>query len=159
MSSPSRSVVPIRPGIGDTVNEIQRIISQLEQQRSAIDTAISALREVTGTSSQSAASQSGPSQSEPTPTGRPRRRRLSAKGRRRISEAAKKMWATKKTTGPATGQSRRKGGLTPAGRKRLAEAMKLRWAQKRAGQTEKKATATKKSSSKKVAAKSASSGG
>lgn len=123
------------------MNDIDKIISQLEQQRAAIDNAISALRTVSGTSSQPE-----PSQPAQKRRGRPPRR-LSADGRKRISEAARKMWAAKKTSSSDTARSPRKGGITAAGRKRLAEAMKRRWAERKA--------AAKKSPSKKAASKTA----
>jgi len=108
------------------VNDIENVISRLEKQRSAIDRAILALREIAVPNMQDAgaASQS-----------KSRKRRLSPEGRRRIIEATKRRWATKKAAEEGTapkrtaGRSRsRRGALSAEGRKRLALAMKRRWA-------------------------------
>ena len=107
------------------MNNVENVISQLEEQRSAIDRAIAALREVN-------ASPSSGTQAHPSKT---KKRRLSPEGRRRIIEATKKRWAAKRLAeaGTATkrgaGSSRpRRSRLTTEGRKRLALAMKKRWA-------------------------------
>jgi hypothetical protein len=76
---------------GESLNNVERIISDLEKQREAIERAISALREigdlvVSDTPVQPAAS---------LPAQR-KRRRLSAAGRRAISEATKKRWELKR---------------------------------------------------------------
>jgi hypothetical protein len=110
------------------VNNVENVISQLENQRSAIDRAILALREATGTAPASEVAL-------PNGDGAPRKRRLSPEGRRRIIEATKKRWAAQRSHGTTNGQKpalsapRHKGGvISPAGRKRLAVAMKKRWA-------------------------------
>jgi hypothetical protein len=114
------------------VNDIQTVISRLEKQRSAIDRALLALREIAGPSTPNsrAASQS-----------KPRKRHLSPEGRRRIIEATKRRWAAKKAARAGTVPKRaavpsrsRRGKLSAEGRKRLALAMKKRWADaKKAG--------------------------
>ena len=111
------------------MNELAKIISQLEQQRNSIDRAIVALREVEGL---------GPTQNEPLDTTKadePKKRTLSAAGRRRIIAATKRWWAdnraaeaaqsggvpaTKKISKSAAKQAKakRKGSLTPEGRQR-----------------------------------------
>jgi hypothetical protein len=109
------------------LNNVENVISQLEKQRSAIDRAISALREATGLS---------PSARTVAPSvdGRPRKRRLSPEGRRRIIEATKRRWAAKRTTQAgapkraAVASRSRRGKLSDEGRRRLALAMKKRWA-------------------------------
>jgi hypothetical protein len=76
------------------MNEITRAISELERQRATIDRAIAALREVK-VSAPAAGLADGASR-----VGRKRaKRRLSAEGRKRISEAAKKRWAATKAAG------------------------------------------------------------
>jgi hypothetical protein len=103
----------------------ENVISQLESQRTAIDRAISALREVAGKSPLAKVI-------SPSGNGQPRKRHLSPEGRRRIIEAAKKRWAAKRANGAGTASKRaaapRRGTMSPAGRKRLALAMKKRWA-------------------------------
>jgi len=107
------------------VNNVENVISQLEAQRSAIDRAISALREVAGKSPLAKVT-------TPSTNGQPRKRHLSPEGRRRIIEATKKRWAAKRTNGAGTASKRtatsRRGAMSPAGRRRLALAMKKRWA-------------------------------
>jgi hypothetical protein len=108
------------------VNNVENVISQLEEQRSAIDRAISVLREVNDSSA-------APTGVHPRVQGKTGKRRLSPEGRRRIIEATKKRWAAKRladagtATKPAAVSSRR-SRLSTAGRKRLALAMKKRWA-------------------------------
>jgi hypothetical protein len=113
------------------VNNVENVISQLEEQRSAIDRAISVLREVNGSSVTTTGAHS-------IAQGKTGKRRLSPEGRRRIIEATKKRWAAKRlaeagtVTKPAAVS--RRSRLSAAGRKRLALAMKKRWAAaKRAG--------------------------
>jgi hypothetical protein len=76
------------------MKDVSTIISDLEQQRAAIDRAIAALREVGGVAP------------APRKVGRPvgsgkgvpkkKTRRLSPEGRKRIIDALKKRWAEKK---------------------------------------------------------------
>jgi L-2-hydroxyglutarate oxidase LhgO len=101
------------------VNDVESVISKLEKQRSAIDRAISALREITGSPT------TGPDVVE----SKTKKRRLSPEGRKRIIEATKRRWAAKRTAQTAAVPARsRRGKLSDAGRKRLALAMKKRWA-------------------------------
>ena len=106
------------------MNDVEKVISQLERQRSAIDRAISALREITGSPA------TGPVHG----ITQRKKRHLSPEGRRRIIEATKRRWAAKRTAQAAAPkraavQSRsRRGKLSDEGRKRLALAMKKRWA-------------------------------
>ena len=94
------------------MKDVDSIISDLEQQRSAIERAIAALREIGGASAP-----------QPRKVGRPagsgkrvakKTRRLSPEGRRRIIEALKKRWAEKKAADKA---SARKAGGKKAARK------------------------------------------
>ena len=122
------------------MNDLDNMISQLERQRSAIDRAIAALREI-----------SGPGVTEPavqmSNQGNPRKRYLSPESRRKMAEASKKRWAAKKAAEVtqqvrAQGKSAkspdkagaRKRQLSPEGRKRIIEATKKRWAAKRAAE-------------------------
>jgi hypothetical protein len=75
------------------VTDIGRMISQLEQQRGAIDRAISALREVEGPK---------PARSVPadgTDANRPKKRRMSAAARRRIGGDKKTLGRQKSSRG------------------------------------------------------------
>jgi hypothetical protein len=109
------------------VNNVENAISQLEKQRSAIDRALSALREVTG-------SASARTDGNVIPQGKRKKRHLSPEGRRRIIEAIKRRWAAQRkgqagASKKAAASSRpRRGKLSEEGRKRLALAMRKRWA-------------------------------
>jgi hypothetical protein len=128
------------------------IISQLEQQKAAIDKALAALREVDGASAPAAAA------AVPVSKGRATRKGgMSPEGKERLIAALKKRWAAKKRSAKkeaspaapvanaATPAPAKGGGMTDEGRRRLAEAMKRRWAVKRA------ASAVKKGGRKKAA--------
>jgi hypothetical protein len=107
------------------VNNVENVISQLETQRSAIDRAISALREVAGKSPLAKVT-------APSTNGQLRKRHLSPEGRRRIIEATKRRWAKERAKGAGTASKRGaaspRRAMSPAVRKRLALAMKKRWA-------------------------------
>lgn len=107
--------------------DTRKILSELRSERIRIDQAIAAIESLnitgstTGRRGGSAAKRG--------------RRRISAAGRKRLSELLKKRWASGKMKGrrkakPASKQKQR-GGITAAGRKRLSEMMKQRWAAKR----------------------------
>jgi len=98
------------------VNDIGQIISRLEQQRAAIDRAITALREIEGPAKgsisahaatqtvhrkSSANRQSSPkASSESSAKGEaPKRGHLTAAGRKKLSLAAKRRWALAKRKG------------------------------------------------------------
>lgn len=109
------------------------VIKKLEQQRAAIEKALSALHEIEGGS--------GSDLSASPRRGRPAKRKggITPEGRRRLSEALKARWAAKRggsAAAPAKARgkakAKRKGGLTAAGRKKLSEALKARWAARRA---------------------------
>ena len=124
---------------------IENVISQLERQRSAIDRAISALRDIGASNSVLSAAAAGS-----TRLGKRRKRHMSAEGRKRIAEAARKRWAQIRA-GKATPRKRR---LSAEGRKRIIEATKRRWAAVRAAASG-SASASKKASAKKASAKTA----
>jgi hypothetical protein len=124
------------------------IITQLETQRTAIDKALAALREVDGSEALAAEAT--------TEAPAIRKGGMTPEGKKRLIKALKKRWALKRAESEAVanrrseGQKRRyaeknaaategngdpwprKGGMTEDGRQRLAEAMKKRWAVKRA---------------------------
>jgi hypothetical protein len=71
------------------------IITQLEGQRAAIDKALAALRDVNGTESSAAEAAVG---AELVPSAHAMRKgRMSPAGKKRLSAAVKKRWATKRT--------------------------------------------------------------
>jgi hypothetical protein len=109
-------------------NGLNEVIQKLEQQRTAIERALSALREVGGVEGNTG-----------TSTGRAgaakRKGGMTPEGRRRLSEALKKRWAAKRAGSQVRAKAtkkRKSGGMTPEGRKRLSEALRKRWAAKRA---------------------------
>jgi hypothetical protein len=116
------------------------IITQLESQRRAIETAISALREVEGSPSESRGATTAKR------AGRPATRKggLTEEGRRRISEALKRRWAAKRAGSATRKASAKRPGPGPEARKRMAEAMRKRWAAKRTGAQAKKRGPKKK---------------
>jgi hypothetical protein len=99
------------------LNELQNIIADLEQQRTAIETAINALRGVNAGAATPAASINDDGMSE---------------GRRRQAEAMRQYWANRKAAKSAPEKkAAAKGGISAEGRKRLSEMMRKRWAAKR----------------------------
>ena len=93
---------------GTLLIDVQQIINELEEQKSAIDSAIAALRGIPGPSMPAAKRAA-----QPAAPGR--RRRISAEGRRRIAEAQRRRWAVQRggETAPAAKKS--------SGRKRRAK--------------------------------------
>jgi hypothetical protein len=92
---------------------MKEIIAKLEQQRDAIERALSALRgvEAPREGKPASASASAPA-SEPAPpagnTARGRRKgRLTPEGRRRLAEAMKRRWAVKRTAAQAKKSARK----------------------------------------------------
>jgi hypothetical protein len=75
-----------------TMNEIAKIISELEQQKTAIDRALSALREVEGPNKGGTSAASSP----PSGTATPAKGQLSPEGRRRIAESNRRRAAAQK---------------------------------------------------------------
>jgi hypothetical protein len=76
---------------GEPLAEITGIIRDLEQQRNAIDTALSALRELANSVAKTSNAGIGT-----TPGDAPRKRQMSAAGRKRIAEATRRRWAEKR---------------------------------------------------------------
>jgi hypothetical protein len=79
------------------VNKVGNMIDQLEKQRSAIDRALSALREIAEPSGRTPIAAAG----DHRQTGR----HLSPEGRRRIIAATKRRWAAKRAAEAAPGRS------------------------------------------------------
>ena len=102
------------------MSDLHNIISNLEQQRSAIERALAALRDVQGSGAEAT-----PAKRRGRPPGQ--RSQMSEEGRANIAEGARRRWAEKRAAG---GPQPRKRGLTAAGRKRLSDLMKARWASK-----------------------------
>ena len=106
--------------------DLQRIVSELKSERDRVDRAIAAL-------GVSALVDIG----KVTPARR-RRHRMTAAGRKRLSESVKRRWAAARRSGTAlvgtsasVAPKKKRGGLTPAGRRKLSEMMKKRWAERR----------------------------
>jgi hypothetical protein len=81
------------------LNDINRIISELERQRVAIERAISALRDV---STPIATAQAPASAKKRTAAPAKKKRQLSPEGRQRIIDATKRRWAAKRAEGQKT---------------------------------------------------------
>lgn len=96
------------------MNEIKQIISRLEKQRTGIERAIAALREVS-----EGASAGAP---EPSPQKRgPKKRRLSKEGRERIAEAARRRWAALREAAGTAQESAKPVARKKRGRRKAAK--------------------------------------
>jgi uncharacterized protein YyaL (SSP411 family) len=73
------------------VNDITRVISRLEQQRASIDRALAALREI-----EAVTPADDPPLRSAAGVGKPKKRRMSAAGRKNIAEAVRRRWAEKR---------------------------------------------------------------
>ncbi|MGI8990507.1 MAG: hypothetical protein ACR2I2_13135 [Bryobacteraceae bacterium] len=133
------------------MNELGGIIARLEQQKAALDRALSALRQVGGSDGSSSATSAQP-KAAVTKTGG-----ITPAGRRKLSEASRMRWAQKRAAqaeqeraekNAAAAQKRR----TTIARKKMSETMKQRWAAKRAKEASQQKTAQKTASSRKSAA-------
>ena len=107
------------------MNNVGNMIDQLEKQRSSIDRALSALREIAEPSGRMPIAAAGDH--------RQRGRHLSPEGRRRIIAATKKRWAAKRAAKAAQPRSkaaspRAKRTMTAAAKRKLSLAAKRRWA-------------------------------
>ncbi len=93
--------------------DTNRILAELRAERHRIDQAITALESLNhaGASTHRAAS--------------PKRRHMSAAGRKAISDAAKAMWAERKK------KTRPRRHMSAATRKRLSALAKQRWAERK----------------------------
>jgi hypothetical protein len=88
---------------------LNEIIAQLEQQRDAIDRALSALREVEGRAPASAVKAAA----KTTPAGKPAKKQrkggMSAEGKERLVAALKARWAAKKAAAEAPAPPAKRG--------------------------------------------------
>ena len=104
--------------------DLENVLAELRSERGRIDQAISALE---GLASPPGPRRGRPPKSRATPTITPRRRRMSASARKRISEAMKQRWAKwKGKSAPKKAKSR--PPMSAAARKKLSALMKARWA-------------------------------
>ena len=94
------------------MKDINSIVSELEQQRDAIERAIKALKEVTG------ARAVRPTADQTTLPVARKKRHLSAEGRRRIIEATKKRWAAKRAAAENAPASKKASGKKSAAKRR-----------------------------------------
>ena len=110
------------------MSDITNVVAQLEQQREAIDRAISALREIEGSGPNRAASTISPTKTHG------RKRHLSAEGRANIIAAIKKRWAAKRAAEATAAKKsapkkhKAKRVLSPEARKKMGDAARKRWA-------------------------------
>jgi hypothetical protein len=79
------------------------IIARLEEQRSAIERALSALRQIEGSGVQRREEKP----SAPRKVRTKRKRRLTPEGRKRLAEAMKRRWAVKRSAVQTTKQGRK----------------------------------------------------
>jgi hypothetical protein len=98
------------------------ILAELRAERQRIDQAITALESLDHAGSSASPATSASLTRTATS---PKRRRMSAAGRKRISEAAKAMWAERKK------KARTPRHMSAATRKRLSELAKQRWAERK----------------------------
>src|SRR5579862_2933688 len=107
--------------------DTSRILTDLRAERDRIDQAINAIEALNGRAVRNAATFQGrstPRVNQPTKRQAGARPGISAAGRKRISEAAKKMWAQRRTQAA----SRPQRTMSAATRKKLSQAAKARWA-------------------------------
>jgi hypothetical protein len=124
-----------------SLNGFDSLIAQLDQQRAAINKALTALRDVDGTA---------PAETKPAEAPAARKGGMTPEGKLRLVAALKKRWAAKKRAAkkasaaapveaaPAAASAtpaQHKGGVTEEGRKKLAAAMRKRWALAKAAGT------------------------
>ncbi len=94
--------------------DTNRILAELRAERQRIDQAITALESLDHAGAAS-----------PRRAASPKRRHMSAAGRKAISDAAKAMWAERKKT------TRARRHMSAATRKRLSALAKQRWAERK----------------------------
>ena len=130
-----------------------------EAQRARLDAHIAEVRRLLG---------ARPQQST-TPAEAPKpKRKMSAAGRRRMAEAAKKRWAAHRATAEAAQKAKQPAGvaqaprpkrkMSAAGRKRIADATRKRWAEFHRQKAEAAKSAGKPAAMKKAAQKKAAKG-
>ena len=111
--------------------DIESVVAQLRQEASRIESAIAALA---GLGPQPARRGRPPKASQVQPASDPKRRKMSAAARARISAAMKQRWAKQKGSAaprkaaPAQKKASTRKPMSPAMRKKLSAMMKARWA-------------------------------
>ncbi len=107
--------------------DTKKILSDLRAEFERINQAIAALESLSDGGVRAEAVYKAAADVAPKP------RRMSAAGRRRISEAAKARWAARrsKTATPATTKPSGGRKMSAAARKRISAMMKKRWAERR----------------------------
>jgi hypothetical protein len=104
--------------------DLENVLAALKSERVRIDQAISALERLAAPPGPRRGS---PPKSKATLAVTPRRRRMSASARKRISEAMKQRWAKwKGKSAPKKAKSRRP--MSAAARRKLSALMMARWA-------------------------------
>jgi len=110
--------------------DTNRILTDLRAERERIDQAISAVEALNGNAVGNAAvlqRRSARRVTQPTNGRAGARPGISAAGRKRISEAVKKMWAQRRTQAA----SRPRRAMSAATKKKLSQAAKARWAERK----------------------------
>ena len=113
------------------MNQIESIIARLERQRDAVDRALGALRDISG-------SPATLTKNLGSPLGK--KRQMSAEGRARIGEATRRRWALKRVADAVgtirPGRASKKAGgrrkMSAEGRANIVAAAKRMWAKKNA---------------------------
>ena len=147
MAGPNRIVSGMMNRRLTTLNELDSIISQLEQQKDAIDRALSALREVEGNTMPMASR-----------AGRPRRK-FSAATRRKMALSQRRRYAALRGKDGTAGDASKpkkpaKRKISAEGMANIRAALKRRWAaaRKQAARGKKTAVAKKAGAAKQSAA-------
>ncbi len=96
--------------------DTNRILAELRAERQRIDQAITALESL---------NHAGNAAASTARVASPKRRHMSAAGRKAISDAAKAMWVERKK------KTRPRRHMSAAARKRLSELAKQRWAERK----------------------------
>jgi hypothetical protein len=110
--------------------EIDRMLAELRAERNRLDRAITALEALDGTGARTTTlerrARPTATADQPATKQPPARRRMSAAGRKRISEAAKKMWAERRK---ATAIPSPRRAMSAATKRKLSRSAKARWSE------------------------------
>ena len=129
--------------------ETKAILASLYSERDRINCAISAIESL-GVETSTGSKRGRPSANAAKPTAAPKKRKMSAAGRKRIAQAQRARWAAKRAAEkkpvakgrPAakkTAAKPKKKSMSAATKKRLSELAKKRWAARKAAAPEKTA--------------------
>lgn len=115
--------------------DTKRILADLRAERSLIDRAIAALEAINGTGIRATTpkrrARSTATSANPDTRRLRARRSINAAGRKRISEAAKKMWAKRKKGSLPSGRR----PMSAATKRKLSQLAKARWAERKRNAT------------------------